>query len=57
MRLFGNIEPCHACGHECHCGGVCKKNLLEGKNVCCEKCTCMETASDKTWENEVVYDK
>ena len=57
MRLFGNIEPCHACGHECHCGGVCKKNLPEGKNVCCEKCTCMETASDKTWENEVVYDK
>jgi hypothetical protein len=63
VRLFGNIQKCQNCGHECHCGGACKQSHNDGDNkpitiACCQTCRCQEetTSEDLSYENEVKYD-
>jgi hypothetical protein len=47
---------CRNCNHDCHCKE--DTHIDEYLDVCpCDSCNCKEKDADKTWENEVVYEK
>ena len=49
------MSKCQNCKHDCHC----QNNLHEDDaGICeCNDCQCNRQDVDKTWENEVEYDK
>ena len=54
------MSKCQNCKHDCHCQnnshkddvGVCKCSDCK-----CNDCQCNKQDVDKTWENEIEYDK
>ena len=39
------MNSCQNCGHDCHCGGVCRQDHIDGDGndvniVCCTQCRC-----------------
>jgi hypothetical protein len=48
------MTKCIKCNHECHC--VMKLHADEHGICTCEHCECVRD-EDRTWENEVEYDK
>ncbi len=46
------MSKCQNCKHDCHCENTLHSDICE-----CTKCTCNTKDEDKTWENEVVYEK
>ena len=48
------MTKCIKCNHECHC--VMELHADEYGICTCEHCECVRD-EDKTWENEVEYDK
>ena len=50
------MSECKKCHHDCHCNDGLHAD--EYGTCTCEKCECsMVKDADKTWENEVVYEK
>ena len=49
------MSKCQNCKHDCHC----QNNLHEDDaGICeCNDCECNKQDVDKTWENEIEYDK
>jgi len=49
------MSKCQECKHDCHC----QKNSHEGETAMCKcnDCQCNKQDVDRTWENEVAYDK
>jgi hypothetical protein len=50
-----NMAKCKKCNHDCHC--VMELHSDEYGVCTCEHCDCTIRDEDKTWENEVVYEK
>ena len=46
------MNKCEDCNHGCHCEDSSHIDICE-----CTKCICNTQDEDKTWENEVVYEK
>ena len=50
------MSECKKCHHDCHC--VMELHADEHGICTCEQCECSIVKDvDKTWENEVVYEK
>ncbi len=50
------MSECKKCHHDCHC--VMELHADEDGICTCEHCECSIVKDvDKTWENEVVYEK
>ena len=49
------MSKCNKCNHDCHC--VMELHSDEYGICTCEHCECTVRDEDKTWENEVEYDK
>ena len=49
------MSKCQNCKHDCHCQNNLHKDNV---SVCkCNDCQCNKQDVDKTWENEIEYDK
>ena len=46
------MSKCQDCKHDCHCEDISHIDVCE-----CTKCICDTQDEDRTWENEVQYDK
>ena len=52
------MSKCQNCNHDCHCEWDRCMLISSHIDICeCTKCTCNTKDEDKTWENEVVYEK
>ena len=50
------MVKCFYCNHDCHCNK--EEHTDEYSDICTyENCNCKNKDEDKTWENEVVYEK
>ena len=55
VSLVIQMNKCIKCNHECHC--VMDFHADEYGMCTCEDCECTIRDDDRTWENEVVYEK
>ena len=49
------MSKCQNCKHDCHCQNNLHKDEVNIGE--CDDCQCNKQDVDKTWENEIEYDK
>ena len=51
------MSKCNKCNHDCHCVMELHSHHYDGDLCTCENCKCKSKAEDKSYEDEVKYDR